>query len=207
MAPPVFCVLKMEPASGAGGKGRRIGTASIRGSQRRLPDDGARREIGQELLGAEAMHIRARTGQRPGVGGKAFVEQEQPRAIAAVRRRSMQRARMMHGHAAGLARERHGLVEMKVGIVRIDGAAEHAVLVVVAEDRPLVRARDDLQRTVGKVHILQHQAAGEDVVVGVGIEGPVLMPLHRGASAGGLGVELGCLQQHVRAEQAASAPW
>ena len=97
----------------------------------------------------------------------------------------------MHGHAAGLARERHRLLQMKIGIVRIDGAAEHAILVVVAEDGPLWEPGNDLQRTVGEIHVLQHQAAGEDVVVGVGIEGPVLVPLHRRAAAGRLGVELG----------------
>src|SRR5688500_16448347 len=107
----------------------------------------------------------------------------------------------MHRHAPGLASERDGLLALKVGVVRIDGTAKHAALVVVIEYGTLVRAENDLKRAIGEIDILQHEATSEDAVIGVGIEGPVLMPLDGGAAARSLGVELRGLQQHIRAEQ------
>ena len=90
----------------------------------------------------------------------------------------------------------------KSGVVGVDRSSEHAVHRVV-QHRAAMRARDHHQRAVLFVHVLKHQPEGEQVVVGVRIERPVLVPLDGAAAAGTLGVQLGGEQRRVRAEKIA----
>ena len=82
----------------------------------------------------------------------------------------------------------------------IDGAAEIAVAVMV-EDLALVAARNAEQRAVLNGAIVHHHAHGAEVVIGVRVEGPVLVPLDGGTVAGGLHVELGGVEADGRAHQ------
>ena len=62
-------------------------------------------------------------------------------------------------------------------------------------------AGDDHQRPVVRVDLLEHEAEGQHVVIGVRIERPVLMPLHRRPASWRLGVQLAGLQHRVRPQQ------
>ena len=83
----------------------------------------------------------------------------------------------------------------------VDGAAEGAAAVVVV-DAPLVRTGQHQQGAVVRVHVVQQDAHGEHVLIGVRIERPVLVPLHRGAVAARLHVHLAAgAQADVGADQ------
>jgi hypothetical protein len=60
---------------------------------------------------------------------------------------------------------------------------------------------DDEERTVVERHVVEHHADREDVVVGVRIERPVLVPLDRGAVSRRLHVELRALEAEIRTDQ------
>ena len=60
----------------------------------------------------------------------------------------------------------------------VDGAAEGTETVVVV-DRTLVRPGQHQHRPVVRVHVVEQDADGQHVLVGVRIERPVLVPLHR----------------------------
>src|SRR5262249_52524855 len=62
-------------------------------------------------------------------------------------------------------------------------------------------AWQDHQWAVLRRHIVEHDADGQQIVVGVRIEGPVLVPLDGGAIAGRLHVELAAMQAQVRADE------
>ena len=62
-------------------------------------------------------------------------------------------------------------------------------------------AGNDHQRAVLHRHVVEHHADGGEVVVGVRIERPVLMPLHRRAEAGAFHVQLGGVEADIRAPQ------
>ena len=67
---------------------------------------------------------------------------------------------------------------------------------------PLVRAGEDLQRAVVGVHVVEQDADREHVLVGVRIERPILVPLHRRAVLGGFHVHLAAgAQPDVGADQ------
>jgi hypothetical protein len=62
---------------------------------------------------------------------------------------------------------------------------------MVVVDRAPVAAGDAEQRSVLERAVVHHHADGREVVVGVRVEGPVLVPLDRRPVARGLDVELG----------------
>ena len=64
-----------------------------------------------------------------------------------------------------------------------------------------MRAGDHQQGTVFHGAILDHDADLEDIVVGVGIEGPILVPLDRLAAARRLDVELGVVHAQIRPDE------
>ena len=108
---------------------------------------------------------------------------------------------MVDGHATGLAGDRDRLVNLKIRIGRIHGAAENVVSAVVVQNRSLVRTRNDLQRAIFLSDIFQKDAEGQHVVIGVGIEGPVLMPLDGSTATRSLCIQFGCLQYRVWANE------
>ncbi len=73
----------------------------------------------------------------------------------------------------------------------------------MVENLTPVSARKHHQRPVVGSDIIEHDADRQHIVIGVRIEGPVLMPFDRRAAAGGLGVEFGGLQQHAVTKQLA----
>ena len=62
-------------------------------------------------------------------------------------------------------------------------------------------AGNDHERAILQRAILEHHAHLEDVVIAVGIESPVLMPLDRLAATAGLDIELGVLIAQVGADE------
>ena len=106
----------------------------------------------------------------------------------------------MQRDRAGLCDQRYRLVDLARDAVRIDRAGEHPAVVMVV-DRPEVRARHDHHRPVVGNEVVEQDAHGQHIVVGVGVEGPVLMPLDRSAIRGGLQVELGGVHPHRRPQQ------
>src|SRR4051795_6857590 len=100
---------------------------------------------------------------------------------------------MMDGHRSRPAGEGDDPVAREQGVSGIDSARKDAA-VKVAEDRPLVRAGDHHERFAARIDVLQDHADGQEVVVSVRIERPVLVPLDRGSATGSLNVELAGLQ-------------
>ena len=82
----------------------------------------------------------------------------------------------MYGDAAFPYQDRYG-----VGVIEVvfcDGAREIPVLMVVV-DPALVGAWDNQETSVLLGHFVYRYSNGQEVVIGMGIEGPVLMPLNR----------------------------
>src|SRR4051795_8605121 len=92
---------------------------------------------------------------------------------------------MMDGHRSRPAGEGDDPVAREQGVSGIDSARKDAA-VKVAEDRPLVRAGDHHERFAARIDVLQDHADGQEVVVSVRIERPVLVPLDRGSASGAL---------------------
>jgi hypothetical protein len=136
------------------------------------------------------------SGQRR---GRIFVQEQPARLRGGIERRSVDEPHVVDGRRPGLARQRHRLGVVQSIDLGIHGADEVAVGVVIVH-RPLVRAGHDQQRPVLHVAIVEIDAGGEHVVVGVRIERPVLVPFHRSAETRGLHVELGAMQADVVAE-------
>ena len=96
--------------------------------------------------------------------------------------------------------QRHGALDLAGDGGGIDGAAEAAAGVVVP-DGTAVAARHHEQRPVVERAVVEHDPDRQQVVVGVRVERPVLMPLDRRAVARRLEVDLGAVQPDPRAEQ------
>ena len=74
-------------------------------------------------------------------------------------------------------------------------------MLVVVVGRTLVRTGYDQQCAVRLVHFVDADAHGQDVVVGMGVEGPILVPFHRAAVVGGLHVQLVAIGPNTVADQ------
>ncbi len=72
---------------------------------------------------------------------------------------------------------------------------------MVVEHRPEVRPRYVEQAAVLLVHVVERQPDGEDVVVRVGMEREVLVPLDRAPRPGGLRVELRAQEPDANRDQ------
>ena len=153
----------------------------------------------QQVVPALPIRLR-RADQRPGVGGAILEQQQAARLLRGVGCRAVDRPHMVDADAAGRPGAGHRLGEVDVDLGRVHGAAEHAVAVVVV-DRPLVAAGHAQQRAVLDLAIVHHHADGAQIVVGVRIERPVLVPLDRGTVAGGLHVQLRRVEADRRAHQ------
>ena len=83
----------------------------------------------------------------------------------------------------------------------VDRAAKRPETVVVVH-RPAVRTGQHLQRAVVGIHVVEQDADRQDILIGVRVERPVLMPLHRGAVLRRLHVDLAArAQPDVRSDQ------
>ena len=80
------------------------------------------------------------------------------------------------------------------------GAAEMAVEVMVI-NWSFVRAGDDEQGAIFFCHVVQHYTHGEQIVVGVRIKCPVLMPFDWAAIAGLFHVEFVAIAPQAVADQ------
>ena len=118
--------------------------------------------------------------------------------------RAMHRPNMVE--RTGPCRCDQGLGAAKVEPValRLHGAAEEAVGTVMVEGGAAVTARQHHQRPILFGGIVEQHADSQQVVVGVRVEGPVLVPFHRGADLRRFQVELRAVQPHATgAEQCA----
>ena len=104
----------------------------------------------------------------------------------------------MYGDAAFPYQDRYG-----VGIIEVvfcDGAREIPVLMVVV-DPALVGAWDNQETSVLLGHFVYRYSNGQEVVIGMGIEGPVLMPLHWTAKFRQFHVEFVTVTPQIRTDQ------
>ena len=108
---------------------------------------------------------------------------------------------MVERHAAGAAHAGHRALDFAPDEVGVDQAGEAAVLAVMVPTSPVcvpgVTSIGPLDRSV----VVEQHADGEDVVIGVRVERPVLVPFHRRAIMRRLHVELGAVQPEARADQ------
>ena len=168
----------------------------------------AHRQMFQPRLAVHAAHHQllelldagGEAEQRPGIGGAELEQQQAAVVVGDVRRGAVDRAHVVHGDRAGPAGERDRRVVVHIVVRGIHRAAEDAVGVVVV-DRTAMAAGHDHQRAVRHLHVVEHHADRGEVVVGVRIERPVLVPFHRRAEAGALQVELGGVEADVRSPQ------
>ena len=96
---------------------------------------------------------------------------------------------MVEAHRAGRSGQRDRAAEVRLVPRRVHRAAEIAVGVMV-EHRAGMRARHHHQRAVLLRRVVQQHADCEHVVVGVRVEGPVLVPFDGRAVARGFQVDL-----------------
>ena len=109
----------------------------------------------------------------------------------------MDRPDVMKAHGACASQQGTRAFEIDFLAGGIHGAAKIAVGGVVIPCRPLVRAGHHHQRAIFQKGVVQHHAHRQHVVIGMGIEGPVLMPFHRRAMIRLLEIDLGGLQPHA----------
>ena len=95
---------------------------------------------------------------------------------------------------------RNGRAEVHFPAAGRDRADEVAVLVMV-QHRPLVGAGDHQHAAVLQGMVVKAHADGQHVIVGVGIERDVLVPLDRAPAPGRLHVQLLTLVANIRSEQ------
>ncbi len=157
-----------EPCSTAGGSGRRTGAGESLGCR-------------DSPATIRALNFSIPAG-KPRIGQASAARNwnsSSRRSLSRnIRRRPMHRPHMMHGDRARLAGQRDCLAEVYIAVRRVHRAAEHAIGVVV-EGRTLVAARNDHQRAVLHSHVVEHDANRREVVIGMRVERPVLVPLHR----------------------------
>jgi hypothetical protein len=96
---------------------------------------------------------------------------------------------------------RHGLAKIDLVETLGNRSAEVAVGMVI-EDLAAMRAGDHEQWPILLAAVIEQHTDGQDVVIGVGIKGPVLMPFDGSAKACRLHVELRAVQADVGTEQA-----
>src|SRR5215467_3304767 len=97
---------------------------------------------------------------------------------------------MMHRDRSGLAEARDCARQVETASLRVDRAAESPVAPVMVVDGALMAAGYHHHRSVLAVTIVEHDADGGEVVIGVRVERPVLVPLDRCTIPGRLHVEL-----------------
>ncbi len=107
---------------------------------------------------------------------------------------------MVDGNAPGFDLQGNKLMLIRVKLRVGHRADEDAVLVMVIEGT-FMRARNNQQRSVFKPHIIKGDADGQQVVVGVGVEGPVLVPFDRAAELGRFHIQLVAVSPYAGADQ------
>ena len=107
----------------------------------------------------------------------------------------------MERHAAGAPHARHCTFDLALNGLRINEPGKAAVLAVMVPDLAGMRAGRDQHRAVGKVGIVEQHADRKNVVIGVRIKRPVLMPFNRRSVMRRLHVELGAVQPQTGPNQ------
>jgi LacI family gluconate utilization system Gnt-I transcriptional repressor len=90
--------------------------------------DNAQFQVFPHLVLREPMEIGFAAGQRPGIGCGTFVVEDEPAVLGRVCLRSVYGAAMVNRQRACLARQRNGLRQIDLAIVRADPAAKGTVL-------------------------------------------------------------------------------
>ena len=107
---------------------------------------------------------------------------------------------MMQAHTAGLSQDRFRRRQVEPGSRCIDGPAKDPIRVMI-EDGTRVGAGQNHQRPVVLPDVVKKDSRSEDVVVGVGVKCPVLMPLYRRAVPGSFQIDLAGMETQVRADE------
>ena len=94
------------------------------------------------------------------------------------------------GHEDEFPQAGHGARQVDVAIFRVHRAAEPSVRTMMVVDRPLVAARHDIDMENGPMMVVDHDADRGEILIGVRVKRPILVPLDRCAIAGRLHVEL-----------------
>ena len=109
---------------------------------------------------------------------------------------------MMNRNRARRPGQRNGAVERKMGEIRLGERAGPVSLgIVVLEDRALVAAGQDLERSLFRSDVLEQYQKLASSQMGMGIEDDVLMPLDLGAAAGPFEVRHDLPETDVGAKQ------
>jgi hypothetical protein len=103
---------------------------------------------------------------------------------------------MMEGHAAGRSTQGRGATT-SAPISRGSTEPQNRPSPPMAEHRPQMAARGTQQQAVVQGDIDQHHSDRQDVVFGVQIEGPVLMPFHWRAEMRRFHFQLGAVRPQV----------
>ena len=85
----------------------------------------------------------------------------------------------MKRHAACLAHAGAGEFDFILNQIRVDHPGKTAVFAVVVPYLTPVGLWSDQHRTVRHICVVQHNAYGQNVVVGVRVESPILVPFNR----------------------------
>ena len=136
--------------------------------------------------------------ERPRVSRAVLLQQESAWSARSVGRRAMDGAKVVHGDRACWPGQSHRLSD--IDIRSVHGTAKHTVGVVV-EDRSLVAARDHHHWAVFVVDLVDHDSDRGQVVIGVGGEGPVLVPFDWCTVASRFQVELRDVETNGRSQE------
>ena len=88
--------------------------------------------------------------ERPGISSRIFIEQQRPRVLGRVLRRTVHQPDVMEAHRPGTGRQRNGGRKVERGRGRIDRTAEHSVGMMIIHWAP-VRAGQHQQRAIARV--------------------------------------------------------
>jgi hypothetical protein len=103
---------------------------------------------------------------------------------------------------AGFAHAGHGTLDLVLNLIGIDQAGKAAIFaVVIPHPVPDMRAGRDQHRAVFEVAVVQQDANREDVVIGVRVERPILVPFHRRAVLRRLHVQLGAVEAQAGTQE------
>ena len=92
------------------------------------------------------------------------------------------------------------MIEVQGRGLGIDGTSAVAIRAMGIENFASVRAGDDEHRAVIHTGVVKHDACCRYVVVGVGVKGPVLVPLDRGSKIWRRHIQLGVVKADVFAQ-------
>ena len=124
----------------------------------------------------EAVEIIDGVNQRKSIYCGELEQQQISRASRPIGRRAVHRAYMMKSHGTRRSNQLDGRREIDRTLNRVDRSTEEAVRVVVL-DRTAVASGQHAQRPIARINVVEHDPDCDQIIIGVRIKRPVLMPL------------------------------